>query len=124
MKRRAILLISVLFLGILAYLAIFGIRTTRIETIQNLISRNVKIGDSSENVLSFLDSQNLEHTNLFKTEFMRFGKHNYGNQDVIIATKPNTWRGVIQSESIRVVFVFDISNHLIRFDVFPMYTGL
>ena|SRR5258708_39620733 len=123
MKRRTLLVIS-LSLLVLAYLAVFGIRTTRIETIQNLISHNLKIGASPEAVMSFLDAQHLQHTNLFKTELMGFGKHNYGNQDVIIVTKQNTWRSAIQSESIRVVFVFDTNNQLAKFDVFPIYRGL
>jgi hypothetical protein len=122
MKRRSILVISILCLFVLAFVAIFGIRTMRVETIQNLISLNVKTGASPSEVMRFLDAQDLQHTDLFRTEFMRFGQHDYGNQDVIIATKRNTWRAALQSESIQVVF--DPNNHLVRFDVFPIYTGL
>jgi len=122
MKRQRLLIILILCL--LAYAAIFGIRTTRVETIQNLVSQGLKMGATSEQVLSFLDIQHLQHTRLFKPDFMQFGNHNYGNQVVIVATKPNTWIGLIQRESIRIVFVFNANNQLVRFDVFPIYTGL
>jgi len=62
MKKRAILGISLLCLLVLAYLAIFGIRRTRIEALQNVVSQDLKMGASSEEVMSFLDAQRLEHS--------------------------------------------------------------
>jgi hypothetical protein len=123
-KKRATLVIFLLCLLVLAYLAFFGVRRTRVETLQSLVSRSLDKGESSGQVISFLDVQHLEHSKLIKPEFMTLGVHNYGNQNVIVAIKRKTWVSILQTESIQLVFVFDESDRLVRFDVFPRYTGL
>ncbi len=131
MKKRAILVVSLLCMLVLAYVAIFGMRRTRagnvqnrVEILQNLVSQNLRMGASSEQVTSFLDVQHLEHSKLTKSEFMRFNSHNYANENVIVAIKRNTWVEMWQKESIQLVFVFNEKGELVRFDVFPVYTGL
>ena len=118
-KKRAILVIFLSCLLALAFLAFFGIRRTRIEALQSLVSQNLKNGASSGEVMSFLDVQHLEHTRLSKPEFTQLG----GNQSVIAAIKRNTWIGLPQKESIHLVFVFNESHELVRFDLYPVYTG-
>ena len=119
MKKRAILVIFLSCLLALAFLAFFGIRGTRIEALQSLVSQNLKNGASSGQVMSFLEVQHLEHTRLSKPEFTQLG----GNQSVIEAIKRNTWIGLLQKESIHLVFVFNESHELVRFDLYPVYTG-
>jgi tetratricopeptide (TPR) repeat protein len=119
-KKRAILVIFLSCLLALAFLAFFGIRRTGIEALQSRVSQNLKNGASSGQVMSFLDVQQLEHTRLIKAEFTQLG----GNQNVIEAIKRNTWIGLLQKESIRLVFVFNESHELVRFDLYPVYTGL
>lgn len=123
MKRRAILVICLLCLLVLGYLGTFEVRRKRVETLQSLISQSVKKGASSDQVVSFLDAQRFEHSKLMRPEFMRIGSHNYGNQNVVVAIKRNTWVAILQTESIQLVFVFNESDELVRFDVFPVYTG-
>jgi hypothetical protein len=124
-KKRAALVIFWLYMLMMAYWALFGVRRTRVETVQNLVSQNLKDGESSSQVIGFLDVQHLEHSELMKHESMILGRgHDYRNQNVIVAIKRKTWVSMLQSESIQLVFVFDDNDQLVRFDVFPRYTGL
>jgi hypothetical protein len=124
MKKRARLVVSLLCLLILVCLAVLGVRRTRVETLHNLVSHNLGKGDSSGQVIRFLDVQHLEHSKLMRPDFMILGGHEYGGQNVIVAVKRKTWVSVLQTESIQLVFVFDANGQLVRFDIFPHYTGL
>jgi hypothetical protein len=60
-----------------------------------------------------------------KPEVMSYGRgHNFSNQNVVVAVKRNTWLSLLQSEAIYLVFVFNDRDELVRWDVFPIYTGL
>ncbi len=109
---------------VLGYFAFFGIQTTRIETLRSIISQNLKQGASSAQVRSFLDAQHLDPSNLIKPEAMRYGSYNYSNQNVVVAVKRNTRVSLLQHEAIYLVFVFNDKDELVRWDVFPIYTGL
>ncbi len=85
MKKRAILVICILCMLVVAYLAIFGVRRTRIEALKSLVSQNLKIGAYSDEVMSFLDAQHLDHSKLMRPEAMRFGGHSYKDEKVIVA---------------------------------------
>jgi len=117
-------LISVAAFLALACLAIFGIRTTRIQTLQRAVSQNAKIGVPASDVISFLDSRHLEHTALFHPALMNIYGHKYDNESIIVSSKSHAWQSLFQSERLEVVFVFDQDQNLIRFDLFPVYTGL
>ena len=123
-KKRTILGIFLLCLLVLGYFAFFGIQTTRIETLRSIISQNLKQGASSAQVRSFLDAQHLDPSNLIKPEAMRYGSYNYSNQNVVVAVKRNTRVSLLQHEAIYLVFVFNDKDELVRWDVFPIYTGL
>jgi hypothetical protein len=123
MKKHAVLAICFSCLLLLG-LAIFGIRRTRVETLQSLVSKNLKLGASSGQVIIFLDAHHLEPSKLMKPEAMRYGSHVYSNENVVLAIKRNTWVGFLETESIQLVFVFNDNNELVRFDVFPVYTGM
>jgi hypothetical protein len=122
--KRTILGISLVCLLLLGYIAFFGIRTTQIETLRSTISQNLKQGASSAQVRSFLDAQHLDPSNLMKPEVMSYGGHDFSNQNVVVAVKRNTWLSLLQSEAIYLVFVFNDRDELVRWDVFPIYTGL
>jgi hypothetical protein len=123
--KPTILCISLVCLLVLGYIASFGMRTTRIETLQSTISQNLKQGTSSAKVRSFLDAQCLDPSNLMKPDVMSYGRgHNYGNQNVVVGVKGNTWLSLLQSEAIYLVFVFNDRDELVRWVVFPIYTGL
>lgn len=118
----SILLINVLVLG---YGAICGIRTTRIETLRNAVERNVRIGDSSDVVLRFLDSQHLEHSSVRTAEGMSIAGRKYEkNSIVILAIKPKTAEAAFWIESIQIVFLFNEDNQLISFEVLSVRIGL
>jgi hypothetical protein len=109
---------------VLAYFCVFGVRITRLSTIQNVVAKNVKIGDSPEVVSHFLDTQGLEHSELIRPEVMGYGAgHHYENLPVIVVVKRHTKESLLLSERIYVVFVFDEQHKLARFDVFPMWSG-
>jgi hypothetical protein len=123
--KRTILGISLVCLLVLCYYAFFGIRTARIETLQSAISQNLKQGTSSAKVRSFLDAQHLDPSNLMKPEILTYGRgRDYSNQNVVVAVKRNTRLSLLYDESIYLVFVFNDNDELIRWDVFPIYTGL
>ena len=119
MQKKVIFTVCALSLLMLAYFAIYGIRTTRVGTMQELVVQNLKIGTSSEQVIHFLDSQHLEHSEPMKPEFMRLGGHNYGNENVVAAIKRHTARALLWGEAIQIIFVFNEKHELTRFDVFP-----
>lgn len=123
-KKRTVLGIFLMCLLILISLAFFGVRRTRVGTVQGLVSQNVKTGESSRQVISFLDAQHLEHSELMKPQFMSLGGREYGNRNVIVAIKRNTWVSILQEESVQLVFVFDDNDQLVGFDVSTVYTGL
>jgi hypothetical protein len=124
-KKRIILGILLVCLLVLGYFAFFGIRTTRTETLQRTISQNLKQGVSSAKVRRFLDAQHLDPSNLMKPDVMYYGNgHDYSHQNVVVAVKRNTGLSLLQSEAIYLVFVFNDKDELVRWDVFPIYTGL
>jgi hypothetical protein len=123
-KKRVALVIFLLYVFMMVYWALFGVRRIRLGTVQSLVSQNLKKGESPRQVISFLDEQHLEHSNLIKHESMILGGHDYRNENLIVAIKRKTWVSMLQSESIQLVFVFDDDDQLVRFDVFPRYTGL
>lgn|SRR5690348_1124401 len=117
------LILAAAFLALVC-LAIFGIRTTRIQTLQRMVNQDAKIGAPASDVISFLDSRHLEHTALFRPALMNLYGHTYDNESIIVSSKNHTWQSLFQSERLEVVFVFDRDQNLIRFDLFPVYTGL
>jgi hypothetical protein len=121
--KKAVFVICALSLLLAGYFAIWGIRTTRVETLQNLVARNLKTGTPSEKVIQFLNSQHLENTGLIKTDFMRIGARNYDEQLVVAAIERHTARALLWKESIEIVFVFNEQHALVRFDVFPVYSS-
>jgi hypothetical protein len=124
-RKKLTVLGIVLACLLLGYYAFFGIRTTRIETLESTISRNLKQGTSSAKVRSFLDAQHLDPSTLIKPQIMSYGRgRDYSNQNVVVAVKRNTRLSLLQGESIYLVFVFNDKDELIRWDVFPIYTGL
>ena len=89
-----------------------------------MVSQNLKHGASVIQVRSFLDAQHLDPSKLIKPEVMRYGYYDYSNQNVVVAVKRNTQVSFLTSEAIYLVFVFNDKGELIRWDVFPIYTGL
>lgn len=124
MNKRIALVILVLSVLTLVYWALFGIRRTGVGTVQRLVYQNVKKGESSEELIRFLDAQHLEHSELTRPSFMSLWGRDYSNQNVVVAIRRNTWTSMLQTESVQLVFVFDDKNRLIKSDVFPVYTGL
>jgi hypothetical protein len=114
----------VLIVIVSGYFLVFGLRTTRVETIQKQLNEGLQMGASPENVTRFLDAIHLEHSELIRPEVMLMNRRSYDNALVIVAVRRNTWRSLLQRESVQVIFVFDESHKLVRIDVFPIYTGL
>ena len=121
-KKYVIIALPLLLLG---YFAFFGVRTTRIESLRSETAHGVSGRMSSAQVRSFLDSQHLDPSELTRPEVMVYGRgHDFSKQNVVVAVKRNTWRSLLSSEAIYLVFVFDDQDHLQRWEIFPIYTGL
>jgi hypothetical protein len=91
---------------------------------QSLVEKNIKIGVSPDDVIRFLDSQKLEHSPLWRPQVMFIGRHDYGKLLVINAIKRRTRQSFFTYENIELFFVFNEKHELVRFDVFPVVTGL
>jgi hypothetical protein len=124
-RKKVFTAIFVSCLLILAYVANFGIRTTRLDGLRRLTEQNVRIGCPPEDVIRFLDAQHLGHSEFMKPEIMHLGPgHDYANQNVIAAIKRRTWIALLSREDIQLVFVFDENRKLTRIDLVPVYTSL
>jgi hypothetical protein len=124
MRKKIIVGVFVLLLLVAGYFANYGIRTTRPENLRELIEKNVKIGDSPETVIDFLDRHQLEHGPIRRTSEYRGLRSKYGDAPMIGAIKRRTWRSLLMYESIQIDFVFDKDGRLQKFDLHPVYTGL
>lgn len=91
--------------------------TRRVGALQNLVRQNVKVGDSPDKVIRFLDAQHLERSELMKPEVMNVNRHDYGNQNVIVAIKRHTGSPFSWDESISLVFAFNDQRELVRFEL-------
>lgn len=105
-------------------LAIFGVRTTRVDTLRRIVGENATLGASPAEVIRFLDSRHFERTELIHPTQMNLYGHIYDGESVIVSSKSHTWQSVFQTERVEIVFVFDNNQKLTRFDLFPVYTGL
>jgi hypothetical protein len=124
MKKKTTLVVGSLIVLTLAYFAVYGLRTTRPESLRRLIAQNVKVGSSPDDVIRFLDSQHLEHSSLLRLSEFETLRRTYGNTPLILARKRRTLQAWWGSESIQIIFVFDESNRLLKFDLHPEYTAL
>jgi len=122
--KKAILITCGLIVVVLGYLAVFGVRTTRVETIRRQVNQNVAIGASLGDVARSLDAMHIEHSELEHPQMMSMGGHRYDNALVMMAIRRNTWRSLLQREDVYVILVFDASHRLMRIDIFPIGTGL
>ena len=123
-SKRVVLLSLVGVVVALVSLAVFGFRTTRVETIRRQVNERVPVGASPDDVLRFLDGEHLDHSELRRPEVMYVGGRYYDGTLLVWASKRGTWRSLLQREDVEVIFVFDESHKLARIDVFPVYTGL
>jgi hypothetical protein len=124
MKKKPALVIGSLIVLTLAYFALYGLRTTRPESLRRLITQNVKVGSSPDDVIRFLDSQHLEHSSLLRLQEFETLRRTYGNAPLVLARKRHTLQAWWGSESIQIIFVFDEGNRLLRFDLHQEYTAL
>ena len=126
MRKRIIVAISVacVFGAGLAFIGRWNNPTRRVAALQKLVNQNVKVGDSPDQVIRFLDGQHLERSELMKPEVMNVNRHDYGNQYVVVAIKRHSGSPFSWDESISFVFVFNEQRELVKFEVFPQYTGL
>ena len=121
MKKRTIIAVWSIGNFLLLYVAIFGIRTTRVSSLQNSLNQSLKPGVSSEEVNYVLDAHGLEHSELKRIDYMSVYGHKYKDQLLILAIRRNTARALVWRESIQMVFVFEEDRHLARLDVIPIY---
>jgi hypothetical protein len=124
MKKKTSLIVGSLIVLTLAYFAVYGLRTTRPESLRRQIAQNVKVGCSTDDVIRFLDSQHLEHSSLLRLSEFETLRRTYGDAPLILARKRRTLQAWWGFESIQIIFVFDESNRLLKFDLHPEYTAL
>jgi hypothetical protein len=121
--KKAILIACGLVVVVLGYSAVFGVRTTRVETIQRHVNQSVAVGASLNEVAHFLDTMHIEHSELERPQMMLMGGHRYDNVLVVMAIQRNTWRSLLVREDVELIFVFDEARKLNRIDIFPILTG-
>jgi hypothetical protein len=124
MKKKAIIVVASVVVLSLAYFAIYGVRTTRPEGLQRLIAQNVRVGESSDEVIRFLDSRHFEHSMLVRMPEFSTLNHTYGDAPLILAIRRHTMQAWWGFESLQIIFVFGEDNRLLRFDMQPQYTSL
>ena len=123
-KDRLGVIAFFIFLAAVVYFAIFGIRTTRAETLQLLVQNNVRVGESAESVIQFLGRQKLDPSDVVQPQVLHIGGHDYAGQRIVLAVKRHSASALVWRESIYLVFVFDENRKLVRYDVFPVYDSL
>jgi hypothetical protein len=116
--------VSLAILAGTAYLAIFGIRTTRIQNLQEMVERDVRTGQSPREIIDFLKRQDLNPSELMRPQVMHIGGHDCAEQNIVVAVKRNSAGALLWKEMIYLVFVFDGDDKLTRYDVFPVYRSL
>jgi hypothetical protein len=98
-------------------------QTTQQE-LERVIASKVKPGTSAEEVLDFLDSQQLDHTSLEALAEYDSDSRFYPVGTLMIrAIKRHTASGMFGFESLKITFVFTENHKLARFDVRPGYTA-
>src|ERR1051325_278489 len=123
-RKRVISAAILLCLVLVAYFAIFGVRTTRISTLRELVSQNLKSGVSADEVDRFLTDKRIDHSKLMKLEAMTMGGHQYNGQNIIWGAKRGTAKAILWREDIELIFVFSEDRKLVRYDVFPVYNSV
>jgi hypothetical protein len=89
-KRKIFVGTCLLFLLVGGYFANYGVRTTRPETLRRLVEQNIKVGSSPDEVVSFLDAQHLEHSEMRRTSDYSDLRDVYGDASMIGAIKRRT----------------------------------
>ena len=128
MRRKAILAVT---LGVLVFGFVYvwtfgffpGKDRKRTQVLRTLVAQNVRVGDSPDLVIRFLDAQGLDHSTLMKPEYMLISGHDYAKQNVIAAIKRHVARSLMWDEALQIVFVFNEKHELTKFDVMPVYTS-
>jgi len=123
-KYKIGLIAALIFVACTGYFAIFGIRTTRLETLREAVRRNVRAGEPPEEVIGFLRGQSLDPSDLIRPQSMHLGGHDYADQNVVVAVKRYSAVALFWKEIIYLVFVFDADYKLVSYDVFPVYDSL
>jgi hypothetical protein len=124
MLKWTLVLICLVCISAVAYFYIFDVRTERVESLRSLVDRNVRIGASPVVTRQLLASQGLDPSPLRRDPEASYNGHKYGNSPIIVVLKRGSARNLVTREDIYVIFVFNENNELVRFDVFPVFTGL
>jgi hypothetical protein len=94
------------------------------HALERRISESVRVGARPEQVLQFLDGEQIEHSGLDRLgEFDSDTRFYALGSPVIRAIKRHTASGLLGFQSLQVVFLFNEKAELVRFDVRPVYTA-
>ncbi len=122
--RKIWLVIALILLVGFGNFSIFGFRTTSVESLRQLTSRNIQIGATPEEVIHFLASRHLQPSPLVKPEVMSMHGYHYNGQNIVVGVKRYSARALLWREVIYLIFVFDENHKLVRYDVFPILDSL
>src|ERR1700731_4836014 len=100
MKKKVTLAVGPLIVLAFIYFALYGVRTTRPESLRHQIAKSVKVGCSPDDVIRYLDSEHLERSSLFRLDKLETLHGTYGDAPVILARKRHTFQAWWGFESI------------------------
>ena len=121
-KRLKVYIIVVSVMLFAGYLVIRRPRRTGLDSVQALVLQNVRAGAGLQDVLHFLDVNQLEHSGLRHLTDRESLYQTYKDSPVVLAIRRHTDRDLFCDEDAQVAFVFDEDNRLVRYDVKPIYT--
>jgi hypothetical protein len=112
------------FFVVLSLCIIFYLRPSiDAHDVERMINQDLPLGSTEAEVLHFLDSRDLEHSELYETT-----DESYFENDTTLKRLINVcgWerKGFITSWSVCIKFRFDTNDHLIDFKVKNEATGL
>jgi hypothetical protein len=120
-KYKIGVIVSLAVLAGLTYFAIFGIRTTRLGSLQERVERDIQIGEPPQQIIDYLRAQKFDPSDLIRPQVMHIGGHDYAGHNIVVAVKRNSARALLWKEMVYLVFVFDGDHKVERYDVFPVY---
>ena len=121
-----LLLALVLGGSVVGYMAYAWRTATTTDDVRNLISKNLPVGSSADEIITFLDDQGIDHGPIDK-----FGNYSYGQDFDYPADTPvidSLWRHaadyIVTKTDIVVLFILDSEHRLSTYEIFEVHSSI